>query len=256
MHFYDPKLDDLYRFILEEEEELYGHEQSEKNLVKTILGNKDNFAIFINKFVNNYVNLDSNILEKVTNELDMNKDNFKEPDFIYKTKDEKVYYILEHQTVVDKEIIYRMLNYTLSLIKIIKQIKLDNNENIKLPQIIPIVFYTGKEKWDSPLKIENIQEKILKENIMLTFKYILININDYTEEELLNKRCIISYIMLLEKNRRTNKPERILEKIFESCKSKKEIEDVILLINSILVPVLGDRITSKLINKYSKFKLK
>ena len=37
-----------------------------------------------------------------------------------------------------------------------------SEKHLKLPQVIPIVFYTGNDKWDAPIGIENFQEIIIK----------------------------------------------------------------------------------------------
>lgn len=119
-----------------------------------------------------------------------------------------------------------------------------------LPQIIPVVFYTGKDKWNAPLKIEEIQEKVIKGKKLYNFEYILIDINNYTKEELLKRRNIISYMILLEKSRDKKESIKMLEKIFENCKNKQEIEEAKVLLNTALIPILGEEVSNNLINKY------
>lgn len=115
MYSYDKKIEKIYKLILEEENEVYSYNKNRKRLVNDVLNNKDNFCIFINRFIPIYPQLVSEEIERVY--IDIGIDNFKEPDYIYKTNNGKVYYILEHQTIVDKEIVKRMLRYTISILK-------------------------------------------------------------------------------------------------------------------------------------------
>ena len=191
MYYYSKKVENLYRLLLEEEKELYGLEQNKKEILKTIFNNKENFATFINKFIHTDKEISSQELERVKNMPSIGNNNFKDIDYIYRTKDEKVYYLLEYQTIVDKTIVYRMLNYTINVLKYIYENQIISDKELKFPQIIPIVFYAGNTKWNSPIKLEDVQESIINGRNILNFKFILININENSQQEIQEKKKLI-----------------------------------------------------------------
>ena len=212
--------------------------------------------MFINQFINTCYKVKPQQLEKVTDLIDVRKDNFKEIDYIYRTKDERVYYLLEHQTIVDKKIGYRMLNYMVSILKEKNDNQIIDGKQKKLPQIIPIVLYTGNDKWDAPKKLEEIQESVINLRNILNFEYILINNNDYTEEELLKQKGIISYMLILEKSKEKEHFIETLNRIFNICTTEKEIEDIKLLLNMILIPIVGEEVAKEFIRNYKFNSLK
>ena len=195
MYNYNGKIERLYKVLVEEEKEVYGFKKNDKDIMKNILGNKSNFATFINEFVSTEKNIKPQYLERVMEISDIVKGNFKDIDFIYKTTDEKVYYIVEHQDKTDDAIVYRMLIYTTNILEYIYEKKMLKGEKLKFPQIIPIVIYTGEFKWDSPTKIIEIQEVVNKKIDLFNFTYILININENSDEELKVRKQMIEIML-------------------------------------------------------------
>lgn len=250
MYPYNPKIESLCRLILEEEGGVYGYRTNQESLMKTILNNKENFCLLLNQFVNINQTVEVEKIERVSSSFLMGKDNLKEIDFIYKTKDNKLYYLLEYQTVVDKQIVYRMLNYTMNLLKEEIETQSIEKETKKLPQIIPIVFYTGNQIWDAPKSIEESQEEMIKEKKKLTFEYVLIDQHNYTEEQLLKRKGIIAYTILLQRNLKEDQFLPILEKILRSCTTEKETKEIKKILNMILTPVLGEKVAEKFIETY------
>ena len=75
-----------------------------------------------------------------------------------------------------------------------------NDKNIKIPAIIPIVWYNGKQVWDVPNEFRKMiyNEKLFGNNI-LNFKYDIIDINnDYSSKDLENSKNVSSAIFLLD----------------------------------------------------------
>ena len=72
------------------------------------------------------------------------------------------------------------------------------NETIKkkdfmLPAIIPIVAYNGADKWHVPTHFkEKIKEYERFGTTLLDFEYILLDVNQYNKEELVEKQSIAS----------------------------------------------------------------
>lgn len=68
-----------------------------------------------------------------------------------------------------------------------------------MPAIVPIVTYNGKDKWNVPVSFK---EKIMKYELfgdkLLDFEYVLLDVNRYEKELLLQKKSISSAIFLLD----------------------------------------------------------
>ena len=90
------------------------------------------------------------------------------------------------------------------------------------PLICPIVIYTGRKRWDAErtIKQENGEEYGIKELEYPT--YNLVDINDYTKEELLEERTGISKAMLFEKIETKEEIEEELKEIIKRGASKEE----------------------------------
>ena len=63
------------------------------------------------------------------------------------------------------------------------------NKEYKLPLVIPIVLYTGKKKWDAKRYLEESQETLDGVKIKAG-NYNLVDINDFTKEELLQEKTL------------------------------------------------------------------
>ena len=114
---------------------------------------------------------------------------------------------------------YRILNYQMEIMRA--------NEGEEECLVIPIVLYTGKETWTAKRYIKELQtrryakKEINFDEIELGTLgyYTLVDINEYTKEDLLKEKGILSKIMLLEKERNT---EELLKTIFEISEKVKE----------------------------------
>ena len=76
--------------------------------------------------------------------------------------------------------------------------------NMKIPDTSCIsnsIFYMGKRKWTAKTELVAIQEEIEGINKALNLSYYLVDINNYTKEELLKERSSISKAMLTEKSK-------------------------------------------------------
>ena len=252
MKLYDQRVERLCNLILEEADEEYGRQYTQERMMKTVLNTKENFCLFINQFVSSAQPINAEEIERVTDSFYMGKENLKEVDYIYKTKDDKLYYLLEHQTVIDEEIGYRMLKYTINVLKEKIEKQSMYKEGKKLPQIIPIVFYTGSAKWNVSKKIEDTQEEVLKGEKKLKFEYVLIDQHEYTEEELLERKGIVAHMMLLQKCEGEEQFIQVLDKLSNSCVTEQERKYMNELLNIILIPVVGEQNAQKIIRIYEQ----
>ena len=157
-------------------------------------------------FINNYLHLKEKI---EANDIEIYKTNYitrtyrsKDADIVYKMKNKNIFFLIEHQSTVDRSMPYRIANYVMAIINqaVEKDRKKIRRKNYKFPKVIPMVLYTGKERWKAEVKLSNIQEELngYKEK---EEDYILIDVNDYSIEELLKDNSVISKAMIMEKSR-------------------------------------------------------
>ena len=112
---------------------------------------------------------------------------------------------------------------------------------------MPIVLYTGKQKWNANKYLEKNQEKIQGLNIKIG-NYSLVDINNYTEKELLEDNTFISKMMLIEKSKNTEEIAKTLEKIIN--KTQKEDKELLKsIIEIFLEEKIGIQKSTELIRK-------
>lgn len=171
----------------------------------------------------------------------------READIVYKYKNKNIFFLIEHQTKIDYSMPYRILEYETEIMKSAIDIRKVKNKEYKLPLVIPIVLYTGKKKWDAKRYLEESQETLDGVKIKAG-NYNLVDINDFTKEELLQEETLISKMMLLEKSESTEETIEMLEKIIPGI--KKDDEELLKRIISILFgEKIGEEKTKELIEK-------
>lgn len=143
---------------------------------------------------------------------------------------------------------YRMFNYYRETLK---EVKNERTENM-YPLIIPIVLYTGERNWKIETEYSRKINKYKGSKKYIKLEYELVDINQYTEDELLDKNSILSYAMLIEKNRGKESLLKVLEKISRKCDTNKNKEKMLRIINYILSPILKEDKE----NVMEKFKIK
>ncbi|WP_425447702.1 Rpn family recombination-promoting nuclease/putative transposase, partial [Dethiothermospora halolimnae] len=134
------------------------------------------------------------------------------------------YVLLEFQSKVDFQMPMRLLFYMAEIWREIlknttKQEK--RRKDFRLPAIIPIVLYNGKNNWTACRSFKEILNgyELFEDNI-LDFSYILFDVNRYEEEELYNLSNLVSSIFLLDQEidqkeliRRLTKIKYILKRV-------------------------------------------
>ena len=191
-----------------EEETQYVIEKPKKQkhdkIFKEILDNKREGAKIISK-KSDYKISESEI-EKYNRKFVLPELENRESDVIYKLKDKPVFFLIEHQTKVDYSMPFRMLEYSMAIIKsAITKEKMKSSKE-RFPVVVPIVLYTGREKWKVPITLEERQYESKSQN--LQFKYNLVDGGKISKEELMREESILSKAILLEK---LDNPEEILE---------------------------------------------
>lgn len=169
------------------------HQYHDKTF-KELLDNKKEFVKFIKKYTE--CEIKESEIEKYNRKFNT-KIGFKvrESDVIYKIKGEEIFILVEHQSTVDYRMPERIAEYCIA---IINSRELGRKKQREYPIIYPIVLSTAKKKWDAKRTIEQEENnyKIPKQNYPI---YNIVDINDYTIEELIKEGTGIALAMAFEK---------------------------------------------------------
>ena len=178
-------------------------------LFKIILSNKQEVAKFMNKVLKINYKIMAEKLELYNKEYITTKFEKMESDIVYKIAEKNTYMIIEHQSIVDRSMPYRIFQYTAELLREVIEKDKVKNINYLQPRIIAIVLYTGNRKWN----IQNIDDlqAPLEGYKKIKPPYILVDINKFSKRELLEDDLMITKAMLIEK-------EKSVEGILNSLK--------------------------------------
>lgn len=200
-------------------------------LAKNILKEPKEMAKLINDFLEPNQKIESKNLLKYTNSYATNKFCYKEADLIYQLKNEELFFLVEHQSTIDYAMPYRILNYCIDIMYEWSKTKKVKKET-RYPIIVPIVIYTGMEKWKIPKKINEKQTgNYVLENYKIDLEYNLIEIQKLSTKFLLQKRSLFGYGMILEKARNRQELKENLVLIvnhMKDVKQRKEIKNMVL----------------------------
>ena len=223
-------------------------------IIKRVFQRKKEAARFISKVIERKIKPRDLIVSQnsfVTSEL-----RYREADIVYKIRNKNVVILIEHQTRVDYRMAYRILNYQIEIMRA-NEVENPRKED-KECLVIPIVLYTGKEKWTAKNYIKEIQERLYEEKIIKRGEielgtlgyYALVDVNNYTKEELLKEEGILSKIMLLiEKERNTKDLVRTMFEIKEKIQNDKNKEVVYTTMELALNKKFGTKVARKIMEK-------
>ena len=151
---------------------------------------------------------------------------------------------------------YRILEYSKEIIERTIDKERLKNKNYKIPVVYAIVIYTGNRKWNAEKEIEKRQEKLPGIGRKGVAEYEIVDVNSYTEEELIRKEGILSKIMLIEKAKTQKELIEKIERIIRKKYTKEEEEILKRIIYYIFLPSLNEEkikeITEKLREKEEK----
>ena len=155
--------------------------------------------------------------------------------------------LIEHQSSVHYDMAFRILRYIVMLLnKYAKdQEKLHpgitKTKGFRYPPILPVVFYDGTDNWTA---VRDFKDRVFLSDVLdeyiPSFQYLVVSLQKYTDQELIEKGNELSLIMLVDKLRNASDfkkfkdiPEEYLEHI-----SKNSPESVLKLISSIIAVLL------------------
>ena len=170
----------------------------------------------------------------------------KESDIVYKDlKNKGIYYLIEHQSKQDKIMPVRIAEYSIEIMR--EALDLAKKEKkCEIPRVIAIVLYTGEGKWQVSQTLEEIQAKIPGIETTSVGSYSVVDINAYTDEELLKAKGALPKMLLMEKNIKnlTDEAKKIEDCIF----TEEERERISIYITNVIREVNYD-LAEKLLEK-------
>ncbi len=113
-----------------------------------------------------------------------------------------------------------------------------------------IVIYTGEGKWTAETKLKEKEIKYKEQKNYINIEYKIININNYTNEELLKLNSKVSYAFLIEKSKTKEKLIEVLEQIAKECNTEEKAKKMQDITRYILSARLEKEKIDKIIKKY------
>ena len=215
--------------------------QPHDKLFKIVLSEKREAIELINRVLNLPKKLEKEDIERYSTEHINTMFGKTESDKVYKVKNKDIFFLIEHQSTIDYHMPVRILRYEVEIIEeAINGKKLTKNDNI-LPTVIPIVLYTGNRKWNIKKYIQECQEKIPEAKNMKFGEYNVVDVNNYTNDELEADEFFYSKMMLLEK---LTKEEEIFQTLGRIAENEKD-ETNKLLLKRIIALILKGKLSEE-----------
>ena len=166
-----------------EETQVYHYEVSQPHdkLYKSILDSKKQVVELINRILKLNKELKEKDIEKYNSSFITTRFRNLESDIVYKKNNQKIFFLIEHQSKIDINMPKRILEYEIA---IMQEMFINSKYNEKIPLVIPIVIYTGNKKWNVAKTIEECQENLEGFDKIKLGQYYVLDINDYTNEQL------------------------------------------------------------------------
>ena len=110
-------------------------------IFRIYLDNREEVAKILNRKLELKRKLRKEDIEKYTSSFVNKKYENRESDVVYKKKDQKIFFLIEHQTSIDYSMPKRILEYEIEIIDSNIDHKKKMKKGEKLPTIIPIVMH-------------------------------------------------------------------------------------------------------------------
>lgn len=235
-------------YNLGQAEKKYSHDK----LIKNILQDKKEASKFINQFIEPREKVKEEELIRYSNHYMTKKYKSKEADLIYRLKDKEIFFLIEHQVTIDDNMPYRVLNYCLDIMREYTMNK-KMGRNTAYPIIVPIVIYTGNEKWKTAKKRKERQiSNYVFERYQIDLEYNFIDINKIPKQILLEKNTMFGYSMFLEKSESYEELIENLDKIITTIENKEKLRELANIISYLLDDVLDEKMQIQLLQKIER----
>lgn len=203
-----------------------------------LLSSREIFLQLLQSFVKQpWVNeLDETSLKRTDKSFVTKDFRDKEADLVYEAnlrgKTVVFYILLELQRKVDFFMPYRLLHYMNGIwqnyLNLLPKENRPGPQTFRLPSIVPMILYNGAPPWTAARSFREILdgEELFGSNL-LNFEYILLDVNRYQDEELLQLSNTIGATFLLDKSRGMDEFRLLWKKLAVSLRNVSEQELVI-----------------------------
>ena len=237
-----------------DEEKIRKVDNKHDKMFRNILSRKNEMVNFLNEFLNLKEKIEEQQIIQCYSDFITKQYKDRHSDIIYKLKNKAVYFLVEHQSTIDQEMPLRIWEYVGEIIRkesITQKIYL--RKNMVYPIVIPIVIYTGFQKWNVPTNFAKKQFQSLNyKEYEINLEYNLIAVQDYTFEELLEKQTLFASIMIMEKCKKTEELIIQIDKIIERIKKPKDREALSEIIINIITLRVGQEKANKMLEKINR----
>ncbi len=223
-------------------------------MFRNILSRKKEMVNFLNEFLALKEKIKPERLTQCHTDFITKQYKEKHSDIIYKLKDKAVYFLVEHQSTIDQDMPLRIWEYVGEIMRkesIVQKTYLRKDKIY--PVVVPIVIYTGFQKWT--VKTNFAQSQYQSKNYKdyeIELEYNLIAIQDYMLEELLEKRTLFGSIMIIEKCTETEVLNQQINKIIEVIDDPKDLEALAEIISNIIVFRIGQEKANEILEKIKR----
>ncbi len=249
--------DVTYQIYPLEENEIY-HPKRIKTIDKKhdkmfrhILSRKKEMIHFLNEFLGLKQTIKPEQLMQCHTDFITKQYKEKHCDLIYQLKQKPVYFLVEHQSTIDQDMPLRIWEYVGQIMRkesIVQRTYLRKDK--VYPVVVPIVIYTGFQKWKVKTNFAQSQYQSPNyEDYKINLEYNLIAVQDYTLEELLEKKTLFASIMIIEKCRGLEELNQQINKIVEVIDDPKDLEALAEIITNIIVFRIGQEKAKQLLEK-------
>ena len=215
---------------LHEQKEKYKRLEQQENRVnnehdkvfRKILSDKIEVAKFLNEQLK--INLKPEDIEQYNSSYINTLMQNEEADVVYKLKSKNEFFLIEHQSKVDYRMPFRILKYEMAIVESAIDEKECKKKDYLYPRVNAIVLYTGKQKWNVAKTFNEAQVPSILEKAIEFAKYILVDINNYTEEKLLETPSFMTKALLIEKAKDNEQIANYIEKIVEIINKDKNVQ--------------------------------
>ena len=246
---------------LHEQKEKYKRLEQQENRVnnehdkvfRKILSDKIEVTKFLNEQLK--INLKPGDIEQYNSSYINTLMQNEEADVVYKLKSKNEFFLIEHQSKVDYRMQFRILKYEMAIIESAIDEKECKKKDYLYPRVNAIVLYTGKQKWNVSKTFNEAQVTSILEKAIEFAKYILVDINNYTEEKLLETPSFMTKALLIEKAKDNEQIANYIEKIVEIINKDKEnysdnMKEIFkIMLTQIIKNKIGKEKTDEFLNK-------
>ena len=245
--------EDTEEYIYQNNKIQYPHDK----LFKKVLDNKKEIVYFLNKELNleNTPNaLQEKDIEKYNREFITGNFYKLESDIVYKIKDKNIFFLIEHQSKINTLMAYRILKYSMAIMDSAINLEKIGRKDYKLPKIYSFVIYTGKQKWNINNNLESMQERLEGVPPEEITYFRTVDVNNFSRQELLEEKSLLSKIMLLEKVRNTDDIGNYIKEILNLDLKKEDKYFLEIIIKYIFKNQISDSQLKEIIKKFNEEK--